>query len=187
VKAIDEDRWRLYICTPLTDRAGERVAVQELIRVLRSLGQTELDPQDMVLIGERHPMTSDLLALVRRGGGLKPIRARHVPLGITVEEVYAYPMLARAAHLEVGEDQKRLLEDLYNRQPLSVDDLPYTLEMEHIYRAFVQQTGAPLTIRDVFKVLKNLGRQGRLGGKIRTQAPPDAGTAAPAPSEAGTT
>lgn len=71
-------------------------------------------------------------------------------------------------HTELSDEQKHLLEGLYARVSLSVDDLPYTEEMEHIHRDFVQQSGLPLTIRDVYKALKNLGRRGWLGGKFRS-------------------
>jgi hypothetical protein len=72
------------------------------------------------------------------------------------------------SHTELSDEQKHLLEDLYAGVSVSVDDLPYTEEMEHIHRDFVQQSGLSLTIRDVYKALKNLGRQGRLGGKFRS-------------------
>lgn len=75
-------------------------------------------------------------------------------------------------HTDLSDEQKHLLEDLYARTPLSVDDLPYTEDMDQLHRDFVQQTGLALTIRDVYKALKNLGRLGRLGGKLRTSPTP---------------
>ncbi|MFO0926680.1 MAG: hypothetical protein U0736_06515 [Gemmataceae bacterium] len=76
------------------------------------------------------------------------------------------------SHTDLTDEQRHLLEDLYAATPLSVDDLPYTDDMEQLHRAFVQQSGLTVTIRDVYKALKNLGRQGRLGGKLRgTPAP----------------
>lgn len=71
-------------------------------------------------------------------------------------------------HTELSDEQKHLLEGLYAAVPLSVDDLPYTVEMEVLHQQFVQIAGATVTIRDVYKALKNLGRQGRLGGKFRS-------------------
>lgn len=72
------------------------------------------------------------------------------------------------SHSELSSEQKHLLEDLYADVALSVDDLPYTDEMVRIHQEFVGQTGLTLTIREVYKALKNLGRQGRLGGKFRS-------------------
>ncbi len=71
-------------------------------------------------------------------------------------------------HTELSDEHKQLLENMYARVSLSVDDLPYTDEMEQLHREFVQQACATVTIRDVYKALKNLGRQGRFGGKFRT-------------------
>ena len=86
-------------------------------------------------------------------------------------------------HTELSDEQKHLLEDLYARVSLSVDDLPYTDEMEQLHRGFVQQAGTSATIRDVYKALKNLGRQGRLGGKFRSspQAPAEGDSIAERP------
>jgi hypothetical protein len=75
-------------------------------------------------------------------------------------------------HTELNDEQRHLLEALYASVSLSVDDLPYTEEMSQLHRDFVSQTNLPISIRDVYKALKNLGRQGRLGGKFRS-APSD--------------
>ena len=71
------------------------------------------------------------------------------------------------AEAELSDEQKQLLEQLYSGVTLSVDDLPYTPEMDDLHRDFVTRSGLALPIRDVFRALKNLGRQGRLGGKFR--------------------
>ena len=83
-------------------------------------------------------------------------------------------------HTELSDGQKHLLEGLYAQVSLSVDDLPYTEEMEQLHRDFAQQAGASVTIRDVYKALKNLGRQGRLGGKFRSSPMSHEGRAADA-------
>ena len=36
-------------------------------------------------------------------------------------------------HTELSDEHKHLLEDLYARVSLSVDDLPYTDEMQHLH------------------------------------------------------
>ena len=71
-------------------------------------------------------------------------------------------------HTNLTDAQKQLLEDLYQQTDLSVDDLPYTEEMTRIHEEFVQQTNLPLSVRDVYKALKNMGRVGRFGGKLRS-------------------
>jgi hypothetical protein len=65
-------------------------------------------------------------------------------------------------------EHKNLLVELYFSRSPTVDDLAYSEEMDEIYKEFVRQTGLALTVRDVFRALKNLGRQGRLGGKLRS-------------------
>jgi hypothetical protein len=184
VKSADEPRWTLYIATPLIDQEGPLAAYREVVRVLRSLGETELSTSDIVLIGEKHPITSDVLSILRRHSGINPTWTRRPSLGgFPIEEVYVYPSSRHLAHTDLSDEHKQLLVDLYNKSPLAVDDLPYTDEMERIHREFVRETGSTLTVRDVFKALKNLGRQGRLGGKVRAQTAPDGGNAPQTPPE----
>jgi hypothetical protein len=76
--------------------------------------------------------------------------------------------MSHGPHTELSDEQKHVLEDLYARVTVSVDDLPYTEEMEQLHVEFVARSGLSVTIRDVYKALKNLGRQGRLGGKFRS-------------------
>lgn len=76
--------------------------------------------------------------------------------------------LLEKSHTELSDEQKHLLVKLYAGVAYSVDDLPYTVEMEQIHRVFINQSGLSLSIRDVYKALKNLGRQGLLGGKFRS-------------------
>ena len=73
-------------------------------------------------------------------------------------------------HTKLTDEQKQLLEDLYHRSTLAVDDLPYTEDMEQIHRDFASQTNLSLSIRDVYKELKNMGRVGRFGGKLRPKS-----------------
>ena len=68
---------------------------------------------------------------------------------------------------DLTDEQKHLLEDLYRTTPLGVDSLPYTKDMKRIHSEFVTRTNRKDKIKDVFQTLKNLGRDGRLGGKLR--------------------
>lgn len=180
-REVDKDRWRLYIATPLIDREPTR-GRQELARVLRSLGRTELDSSDIVLLGERHEMTGVILYLCRSRGGIRPGRFKRVSFrGMTGEEVYVYPLPPRRSIADLDAEQNRLLEELHRRYPLPVDDLAYSLEMEQIYREFVHRTNAPLTIRDVYKALKALAVEERPAAALPPVAVPGA-----VPSEAGT-
>ncbi len=184
VRPAEDDRWTLYLSTPLVDQKGPIAAYSEVLRVLRSLEGATLTASDISLVGENHPITGDVLSILRRHSGLVASRAKRSLLGgAPVEEVYVYPAAKRPApHTELTEEQKRQLEELYNQSPLAVDELPYTAEMDRIHDEFVRHAGVNLSVRDVFKALKNLGRQGRLGGKVRS--PAQTGTSSP-PTEPG--
>ncbi len=69
------------------------------------------------------------------------------------------------------DEQKHLLEDLYRATPLAVDKLPYTKDMEDIHSEFLRRTSRQDGIGDLFQTLKNMGRTGRLGGKLRPKRP----------------
>ncbi|MBY0232823.1 MAG: hypothetical protein K2W96_26370 [Gemmataceae bacterium] len=188
VRSAEDHRWTLYISTSLIDKKGPLAAYREVQRVLHSLGETGLSVSDIVLIGERHPITIDVLSILRRTNGLSPARSTRPLLGgAPIEEVYVYPKSSRLAHTDLSDEHKRLLVDIYNRGSLAVDDLPYTEEMELIHQAFSKEAGASLTIRDVFKALKNLGRQGRLGGKVRPHGQSEPGPTVAAPATDPTT
>src|SRR4051812_7101462 len=70
VKAGEDHQWTLYISTPLVDRQGPLAAYREVLRVRRGLGETELSASNLVLIGQGHPITSDVLSILRRHGGI---------------------------------------------------------------------------------------------------------------------
>ena len=161
-----DDQWSLYISTPLVDESGPLAAYQAIARSLVTLSDSSLSTSDIKLIGDEHPITKDVLGILQRQvGATRPRR----PLlgGTAVDEVYVYPSARRGPHSELDESQKTVLVDLYARAGVAVDDLPYTDEMDQIRRDFIQKTGLALNVRDVFKALKNLGRQGMLGKLTR--------------------
>ena len=66
-------------------------------------------------------------------------------------------------HTQLSDAQKKVLEQHYYRAGLaSVDELPYTEAMEELVIAFNRDSGLTLSNHDIWKALKNLGRQGRL-------------------------
>lgn len=101
VKPAEEDRWSLYIATPLVEGKGPTGAYREILRVMRQLGLRWVTDSDVKLIGESHPITDELLELLRRYPGRSPIKPRRALLGgLPVDEVYVYPPTMRAAPLE---------------------------------------------------------------------------------------
>jgi hypothetical protein len=93
VKPVEEDRWSLYIATPSVDEKGSLAAYRQLSRVLRSLGDGWLTSSDVTLVGEKHPIVTDVLDILRRFPHRTPIRSpRSLLGGISIEEVYVYPL-----------------------------------------------------------------------------------------------
>jgi hypothetical protein len=91
VKPADEDRWSLYLVTPLVDEKGLIGAYREVNQVLRSLEDVWVKDYEISLVSEDHPVAKNLLDLARRRrAGLN--RPRHPWLGgSSVEDVYVYP------------------------------------------------------------------------------------------------
>ncbi len=92
VKPVDEDRWSLYIASPAVGDMGATAAYREVYRVLRSSGAGWITDSDIKLIGEKHPVAQDALAIRGSFSERKPTRSRNLVLGgIPVEEVYVHP------------------------------------------------------------------------------------------------
>jgi hypothetical protein len=185
---LEDERWKLYVVSKDVDVKGPLIAYRAVADALRHIPDSWVSMSDVKLVGGGDAIVRDLLDVLKDNAGRLSTRHRRPVIGgVSVEEAYVYPA-GKRPHTELNEEQKLLLETIYFRtEPASVDDLPYTEEMERIHCDFVQQTGLALTTRDVFKALKNLGRQGRLGGKIRTQSQPDANLTPPStpPAAAG--
>jgi hypothetical protein len=91
VKPAEEDRWSLYLATPVVDKKGGAAAYRQVYNVLRSLGGVSITDSDIKLVGEKHPLAQDLLNLQRQFPGRTPTRSRRSLVGdIPAEEVYVY-------------------------------------------------------------------------------------------------
>jgi hypothetical protein len=101
VKPVDEDRWSLYIVTPGVDELGSLGAYKQVLAILRSLGDVEISSSNLKLIGEKHPVARDLLAILQRFPERVPASFRPSSLGgIAIEDVHIYP-LAKKSLVEV--------------------------------------------------------------------------------------
>ena len=93
VKPFDEDRWSLYIATPLIDEKGSLEAYRQVIPVSRTLDSDWITSSTVMLVGEKHPIVKDVLNILQRFPHNKPIRPpRSMVGGISVEEVYVYSL-----------------------------------------------------------------------------------------------
>jgi hypothetical protein len=90
-KPFDEDRWSLYIATPVEDEKGPLEAYRQILPVLRSMGDIEITSSDVKAIGEKHRLTQAVLETLRRYPGRVGSRSRLAPLeGTPFEDVYLY-------------------------------------------------------------------------------------------------
>ena len=161
----EDDRWILTLAMPLADLRGVRPASTRVAEALKSVGRVELTLNDVRVAGAGFAAADRIEELARTGTGIwHRVRDSFWP-------VYVYPPAAcEEFRTSITAEQKHILHELYFRTPLSVDELPYTDDMQMIYDDFKSRTGLHIGIRDVFKAVKNLGRQGRLGGKKRLVA-----------------
>ena len=90
-KPLDEERWSLYIATPVVDEKGAAQAYREVYRVLRSIENTWITSSDIKLIGEKHPITNGILDILKRFPGTMPTRSRRPLIGdLPIGEVFVY-------------------------------------------------------------------------------------------------
>ncbi|MBP3959427.1 hypothetical protein J8F10_29640 [Gemmata sp. G18] len=88
VKAADEDRWSLYIATPLVDEKGPVAGYRTVNEVLRSMGLARVLDSQIKLIGTTNPAAKTIRELQETLPGYKS----NVLLGATfAEEVFVYP------------------------------------------------------------------------------------------------
>ena len=140
VKPVDEDRWSLYIATPLVDEKGPTGAYREVFRVMRLLGSRWVGDSDVKLIGEKHPITGEVLGLLQRLPGMTALRSRRTLLaGLPVDEVYVYPPALGSALSEL--EQRRLRKAV--EQIVRPEDVRLT-EEEKALRSQIVSSGVSL-------------------------------------------
>lgn len=92
VKPADEDRWSLYVATPLVNEKGQIQAYREVYHVLRSLEDVRVKDYEVKLVGEGHRIAGDLLEVQPHHHARAPQWSGLTSVGgIPVEEVYVYP------------------------------------------------------------------------------------------------
>jgi hypothetical protein len=93
--------------------------------------------------------------------------ASAVPELFRQASAFACPENLREVNTELSAKDNRVLEDLYCRSLLTVDELPDTDDMEELHQEFTRRTGCRLAQLEVHNALRDLERAGRLGGKKR--------------------
>ncbi len=69
--------------------------------------------------------------------------------------------------LHLRTEQQELLDTLYERTKLTVDDLPYTEEFEALFQSFLQRSGLTMNRHDVWRALASRRKTGKLVRKER--------------------
>lgn len=163
LRPTEGDRWMLYIVSEDINKLGSLAAYQKVADALGKLSNSWLSISEVKLVSGGDTVAKALQDVLNKNAH-RVANSELIGFGnLSFDEMYLYPSTKRP-HTELTESQKDVLERLFFlHRPPSVDDLPYTDEMEAIHDEFVRDTGLALTTRDVFKALKNLGRQGRLG------------------------
>lgn len=67
----------------------------------------------------------------------------------------------------LSEDHRRILGELYEQSPLTLDNLPYTKQYEALHIAFVARTKVEITRHELWRALTNLRKAGKLARKER--------------------
>lgn len=91
IKPYDEDRWSLYLASPVVDQEGAAKGYADVLQCLRSLGKVWITGSDIKLIGEKHSLVQEILDLQQRFPGSTSMRpSLALPGGIPVEDIYLY-------------------------------------------------------------------------------------------------
>ncbi len=92
-KPADEDRSSLYIVMKSVDQEGTAAAYREILRALRSLGNSSITSSNVKAIGEKQSTARDVIELMKRFPDRGPVRLRDRMLGETpMDEVYLYSL-----------------------------------------------------------------------------------------------
>jgi hypothetical protein len=97
LKSSEEGLWFLYIAAKDVDEKGITSAYRTMHTVIRDLGPLSVDRFELKLVGPDDPITKDVLAVLARSPGRKPIRYAGRPLGnVSVDDAYIYPPMVAA-------------------------------------------------------------------------------------------
>ena len=93
VKPVEEDRWSLYIATPVVDQMGTPAAYRQVLGALRSSEPIWITSSDIKLVSGNHLLVQDALDVLRRSyGGTPPWSHRSMFGGLPTEEVFVYSL-----------------------------------------------------------------------------------------------
>jgi hypothetical protein len=92
VRPSEDGNWNLYLASKVFDESGPSAAYRKVVDVLRQLDDPWLSISEITVIGEKDPITQDVLAIMKKHPGPMATRSRRSTLGkLAIEEVYIYP------------------------------------------------------------------------------------------------
>jgi hypothetical protein len=98
VRSGEERRWKLYVASKLFDESGPSAAAGKVVEAVLQLEDPWITISDITVVGERNPITQDVLRVLNRRPGPMAIRLRQPVLGnLETEEAYIYPRMEEAA------------------------------------------------------------------------------------------
>lgn len=100
VKLAEQDRWALYVVSPVVDeKGGLKEAYLRLLKVLATLGPISITSSDITLVGEKHPVANFLRHRpVGQVGVLLPGQSVG---GVSADEVYIYPVTGKPSRVPI--------------------------------------------------------------------------------------
>jgi hypothetical protein len=97
----EDGEWVLYLASRMVDESGPSVAYRKVADALRTLEDPWVSMSEIKVIGERNPITQDVLGIMRKHPGPMATRSRRPLLGkMEIEEAYIYPPLQATARRE---------------------------------------------------------------------------------------
>jgi hypothetical protein len=97
VRTSEDGQWTLYIASKVVEESGTAAAYRKVADALRQLEDPWVSMSEVKVIGEKNPITTDVLAILRKHPGPMATRSRRPTLGdIETDEVYVYPAVEGA-------------------------------------------------------------------------------------------
>jgi hypothetical protein len=91
-RSSEEGEWALYVASKVFDDGGTPVAYRTIVEALRRLEDPWVSISEIKAIGERSPITQEVLGIMRRRPGPMALRSRSRALrDLGIEEVYIDP------------------------------------------------------------------------------------------------
>jgi len=94
----EEGYWMLYLASKVYDESGSDAAYGKVVDAWLQLDEPWFSMSEITVIGEKDPITQDVLDILKKHPGPMATRSRRPTLGkMEIEQVYIYPPVEDAA------------------------------------------------------------------------------------------